>query len=267
MRFACAIEYLGTEFSGWQKQVVKNTVQEICENAFSKIADHEVTLVCAGRTDRGVHATCQVVHFDTKSLRKDDAWVRGSNGYLPSSIKVKWVKEVDDTFHARFSALSRSYRYIIWNDFTCSALLQGLTSWCYTPIDIAEMQNASKYLLGTHDFSSFRSAGCQAKTPIRTIESISIHRNNACVVFDITANGFLQNMVRIIIGCLLEVGTGRKSIHWVETVLQSKDRKVNSKTMTPNGLYLTYVKYHDRYQLPLTMPIVPTISLANEVTN
>ena len=248
-RFALCIEYDGTDFSGWQTQNGQRTVQEELEKALSKVADHAVSVVTAGRTDAKVHASGQIAHFDSTSIRKLNSWHFGVNRFLPHDIRVHWIKEVDDEFHARFSALKRSYRYIIYNNNVKPCLFRRHVSYQYRTLDVELMNEAATYFLGEQDFTSVRAAGCQAKTAVREIHDLTVHRSDDWVWFDITANAFLQHMVRNIAGMLMAVGYQDQSVDWVKTVLSAKDRTLAGVTALPNGLYITKINYPDRYQL------------------
>lgn len=251
-RFAMGIEYDGSAYSGWQKQHHADTVQGRIETALSKIADHTVEIQCAGRTDAGVHATGQVIHFDTNSQRELGAWTLGMNSRLPDNIAVRWVKPVDESFHARFSATARRYRYIIYNHRLRPAILsQGITQY-YAPLDEHKMHAAAQALLGENDFTSFRAQACQSNTPWRNVHEISVKRQNAFVIVEIKANAFLHHMVRNIVGSLLLVGAGERPETWLETLLALKDRTQAAATAKPNGLYLVDVTYPEHFALPKT---------------
>jgi len=250
MRIALGIEYEGTGFLGWQRQTEGRTVQGCVEQALSRVADHPVTVVCAGRTDTGVHATGQVIHFDTRSRRESQNWVRGSNANLPDDIRVQWAEEMPESFHARFSAIQRHYRYIILNRPTASALLGKRTCREYTCLDTATMAIAGKQLVGEHDFSSFRAAACQAKSPVRTIYDLDVHRSGDFVYLDVWANAFLHHMVRCIAGVLIVVGRGERPPAWVGEILAARDRTVSGFNATPAGLYLVAVRYAPEFTLP-----------------
>lgn len=250
MRIALGIEYNGHNYYGWQKQANLPTIQGMLENALTSIAGEPIHLFCAGRTDAGVHALGQVVHFDTTANRDVRAWLFGTNAHLPEAIAVRWAKIVDEDFHARFKALSRSYRYIIYNNSTRPAILNHRVTWHYGFLNVTDMQKAALYLIGEHDFSSFRSAECQSKSPIRNIMSIDITSRDSFIIIDIEANAFLHHMVRNIVGVLIEIGSGRKKVEWCFEVLHKKDRTKASKTSLASGLYLHYVKYPMNYALP-----------------
>ncbi len=242
-RIALGIEYEGSAYHGWQIQPNQNTVQGQLHRALSQVADMPVEVVCAGRTDVGVHAKGQVVHFDTTVKRSLDAWVRGANSFLPKDIVVQWARDVPDTFHARYSAKSRSYEYVIYNHPTRSALYARFTTWHRYPLNHKLMSEAAQYLIGTHDFSAFRDADCQAKTPTRTIQALTITRDNDFIKISITANAFLHHMVRNIVGVLLPIGAGQKPITWAKEVLESRDRKQAGITAPSQGLTLMQVNY------------------------
>jgi len=250
MRIALGIEYEGTNYLGWQRQAEGRTIQGCVEQALSRVADHPVAVVCAGRTDTGVHATGQVVHFDTGSRRGVQNWVRGSNANLPEDIRVQWAKEMSGLFHARFSAVRRHYRYIILNRPTASALLARRTCREYVRLDVPRMATAARQLAGEHDFSSFRAAACQAKSPVRTIHAIDVQRSGEFVYLDVWANAFLHHMVRCIAGVLIAVGRGEQSPGWVGEVLAARDRTVSGFNATPAGLYLAAVQYAAEFTLP-----------------
>ena len=250
MRFAAGIEYDGSGFFGWQRQSEGRTVQACVEKAISAVADHKVGIVCAGRTDTGVHATGQVIHFDTAAVRPANNWLRGSNANLPDDISVLWLSEADAAFHARFSATQRHYRYIIYNHPARSALLRNQVCWQHQDLDADKMARASQYLLGEHDFTSFRAVACQAHSPVRTIHSLDIRRSGHFITLDIVANAFLQHMVRCIAGVLIKIGRGEKPAGWVSEVLQAKDRRVSGVNAPPAGLYLVDVRYPDHFQVP-----------------
>ncbi|MCD6038872.1 MAG: truA [Gammaproteobacteria bacterium] len=251
MRIALGIEYNGYTFFGWQTQKNLPTIQGSLESALSQIADEPITLCCAGRTDAGVHATGQIAHFDTQAVRSMRAWTWGPNALLPPAIAVCWAKEVSDDFHARYSAVSRCYRYIISNDPARPAILAGQVAWHYDVLNIAMMQQAANYLIGEHDFSAFRSAQCESKTPMRNVQLLHITRDRNYIIFEIMANAFLHHMVRNIVGTLLQVGAGFKEPEWVQAVLNSQDRRQAGATAAAAGLYLIQVRYSDSYSLPL----------------
>lgn len=250
MKIALGVEYNGSEFYGWQAQANLQTVQGHLEAALGNIAAEPIKVFCAGRTDAGVHATGQVVHFETQAKRDIRAWSLGANTHLPSSIAIRWAQEMPADFHARFSALARAYRYVIYNHSLRPALLTSRVTWYYHPLNIEPMQLATRYLIGELDFSSFRSAQCESPTPMRNVQKISISRQDNFVIIDIQANAFLHHMVRNIVGTLLEIGSGWKKPEWMEEVLLAKDRRVAAETAPPQGLYLNRVVYPDHYQVP-----------------
>ena len=250
MRYAACVEYNGSAFSGWQAQKhTARTVQQHIEQALSKVADHPIKIITAGRTDTGVHATHQIIHFDSDSPRSEFAWCRGTNRFLDKDIRLHWVQIVEGDFHARFCALSRSYRFIINNTAIPSALLRLHTSHEYRHLDAQKMAQAGKSLLGQHDFSSFRAAGCQAHSPIRTVSHFELDVRDSWLWFDITANAFLQHMVRNIAGCLIEIGCGLRHPHWLPELLHAKDRTLAGVTAPPTGLYLVGVSYPSEFKL------------------
>lgn len=251
MRYAACVEYDGSAFSGWQTQKHDvRTVQECVEAALARVANHDMPIITAGRTDAAVHATHQVIHFDSESERSEFAWCRGTNRFLDHDVRLKWVVAIDGDFHARFSALSRSYRFVIYNAPVKSALHRKLATHEYQALDETLMQSGANYLLGEHDFTSLRAAGCQAHSPIRTMQSINVRRKGPWVWFDVTANAFLQHMVRNIAGCLIEVGTAKRKPEWIGELLESCDRTKAGVTAPPHGLYLAGVKYPDEFKLP-----------------
>ena len=250
-RVALGIEYDGSEYYGFQKQKsTEQTIQGNLENSISKVANHSIKTFCSGRTDAGVHAFMQVVHFDTESRRSTREWVRGINSYLPHDIKVLWSKELDETFHARYSATHRSYLYRILNNQTPSALWSKRSLFVPQKLDIRAMRAASKYLIGEHDFSSFRGSGCQSNSPVRTIENIKITKKNNFITFELRANAFLLHMVRIIIGTLLMVGKREIKPVEMKNILNEKDRRISGKTVSSSGLYFLGPKYPAKYRLP-----------------
>lgn len=253
-RFAAAVEYHGGLFCGWQRQSHSPSVQGAVEAALSSVAAAPVTLVCAGRTDTGVHATNQIIHFDTAARREPRNWLLGANTRLPDAVRLHWVGEVPASFHARFSATARTYRYLISNEAVRPALFRGLLSWCKEPLDAAAMDSAARHLVGEQDFSSFRSAGCQSKTPFRRIDAIGVYRRGQLVVIEVTANAFLHHMVRNIAGVLMAVGRGERSPGWVAELLAARDRTRGEITAPPDGLYLVAVTYPERFALPPFTP-------------
>ena len=250
MRIALGIEYDGTGFCGWQRQAEGRTVQGCVEQALSTVADHDVQVVCAGRTDTGVHATGQVIHFDTGAIRAPRAWLRGGNARLPHDIRVQWATPVDAAFHARFAARQRHYRYVILNRGCGSALLHTRTCREYLRLDALRMATAAGLLEGEHDFTSFRASACQATHAIREIHAISATREGDVINLDVTANGFLYHMVRNIAGSLIRVGRGEASPAWLRELLNVQDRKQAAPTAQPDGLYFLGARFPEQYGLP-----------------
>lgn len=250
VRVAIGVEYAGDAFEGWQTQRHGRTVQDTLELALGRIAQSSIQLVCAGRTDTGVHATAQVAHFDTLAHRPLEAWVRGVNSHLPASIGVQWAVEVDEGFHARFSAISRRYRYVLLNRRVRPGLLAGRVGWIHGELDAELMQAAARCLVGEHDFTSFRAAECQAKSPVRSIHSIEVGRQGDLVIFDFHANAFLHHMIRNLVGALVYVGKRRKPVEWMAELLGARDRKIAAPTFAPDGLYLCGVEYPCGWPLP-----------------
>ena len=252
MRIALGIEYDGSPYSGWQIQDGTATVQGLVEKALSKVANHPVRVICAGRTDTGVHGVGQVVHFDTTSERSEYSWTRGANANLPDSISVTWAKPVSEKFHARFAARRRHYRYVIFNRPIRPGYLSKYVVWEYRPLEVDRMQEAAKYLLGENDFSSYRALACQAKSPIRTIYRLDVTRKGQFVYLDLEANAFLHHMVRNIAGVLMAVGSGEKEPTWVKEVLDYKDRTLGGITAPPGGLYFMRIEYDHDFNIPKT---------------
>ena len=251
-RIALGIEYDGSRFLGWQTQSGGGTVQDALQAAISGIADEAVGVTCAGRTDRGVHGRGQVVHFDTAAQRPDSAWVRGVNAMLPESVAVLWSQRVERDFHARYAARSRTYRYVLINRPVRPALAARYAGWHHAPLAVEPMRAAAALLLGEHDFTAFRSADCQAKSPVRTLYEIGVERQGERVEFRLRANAWLQHMVRNIVGTLVYIGKGKHAPQWAGQVLQSHDRALAAPTFGPEGLYLEAVEYEPRWNLPAT---------------
>ncbi len=253
-RIVLGVQYDGASWHGWQTQLSGNTVQDKLEQALSKFTGTTIDTVCAGRTDTGVHAIEQVVHFDTEIDREMFSWVRGVNAFLPASIAVRWACPVEPDplgdFHARFSATARTYRYILYNHPVRSPLLNGKAGWVFRPLAIEPMQHAAQHLVGTHDFSAFRSSQCQANSPVRTLHHINIERRGNIVVFSLRANAFLHHMVRNIVGSLILAGSGDRAPDWMVEVLHNKDRRHAAPTFMPDGLYLAKIDYDAKWGLP-----------------
>lgn len=247
MRVALMVEYDGSQYHGWQSQAGLDTVQQRIESALSRVASHDIQVVCAGRTDTGVHASGQIIHFESEKERTIRAWIHGANTYLPKDICIKWGSDIPDSFHARYSALSRRYRYIIFNSPIRPALLRRNVTWQYRRLNESLMHEAAQSLVGEQDFTSFRSVECQSVTPMRHVYECQVKRTGDWVVIDIVANAFLHHMVRNIAGVLMAVGSGRRTVSWVNDVLQAKDRKMGAETAPPYGLYLVEVTYPEEY--------------------
>jgi tRNA pseudouridine38-40 synthase len=250
MRIALGIEYDGSRFLGWQTQPGGGAVQDALEPALSGIAGETLSVTCAGRTDRGVHAREQVVHFDTQAARPESAWVRGVNAMLPESVAVLWSREVADDFHARFGARARTYRYVLLNRPVRPALGARHVGWFHIPLDVDAMRRAASHLAGEHDFSAFRSSECQAKSPVRTIHQFEISKRGETIDFVVRANAFLHHMVRNMVGTLVYVGKGKHPPQWVQQLLRAKDRSKSAPTFGPQGLYLERIEYEARWGLP-----------------
>ena len=253
-RFAFGVEYAGNDYHGWQYQPHATSVQAAVEQALSVVANESVRIICAGRTDTGVHATGQVCHFETQAVREEHSWLLGANTNLPSSIRITWLQAVPHEFHARFSATDRAYRYIILNRPIKSALLkQRVTSW-FRPIDVERLQTAATLLVGQHDFSAFRTVHCQAHSPVRTLHRITVRKTQEFIYIDLQANAFLHHMVRNIVGSSIPVGLHEKPIEWIGEVLASRDRQKAGLTAPADGLYLTQVNYPTRFNIPEPVP-------------
>lgn len=249
-RIALGIAYDGRPWQGWQKQPHGQTVQDALERALQAFVGASVNTVCAGRTDTGVHGLNQVVHLDTDVDRTSESWVRGTNAHLPDSISVQWAQVVPAEFHARFSATTRAYTYVILNTRVRHPLWQGRAGWVFQPLNVEAMRKAAHCLLGEHDFSSFRSSQCQAKSPVRTLHQLDITQQGPRIVVHLRANAFLHHMVRNILGALVQVGQGRETVDYVAQVLEARDRTQGAPTFSPDGLYLTDVTYPG-YSLPV----------------
>jgi tRNA pseudouridine38-40 synthase len=254
MRIALGIEYNGADYFGWQRQREVHSVQECVEAALSRIVNAPINVQCAGRTDAGVHATGQVVHFDSPNPRAESAWTLGMNANLPKDIAVRWAREVSDDFHARFSATARRYRYIIYNSPLRGAILGQGVSHYHQPLDAEAMHRAGQFLLGEQDFSSFRAARCQSRSPFRHVHHLNVVTHGDYVVVDIKANAFVHHMVRNIVGSLLEVGQGLQPEVWIAELLAAKDRTAAAATAKAAGLYLVEVDYPQAFELPQPSP-------------
>jgi tRNA pseudouridine38-40 synthase len=254
-RIALGVQYVGTDWDGYQKQPSRNTVQDRLEIALEKFATVPLATTCAGRTDAGVHAVEQVIHFDTDLVRPPQSWVRGVNTFLPDSISVRWAHELapvldGQEFHARFSARARTYHYVLYNNPHPSSLLAGRAGWVFRPLDVGLMREAAQHLIGTHDFSSFRASSCQAKSPVKQLHELRIERSGDIIVFTVRGNAFLHHMVRNLVGSLIYVGMGRQPPAWMAEVLASRDRDAAAPTFAPDGLYLAKIDYDRKWGLP-----------------
>ena len=261
MRFAAGVEYEGSAYAGWQAQPHARTVQGEVEAALSRVADRTVGVACAGRTDAGVHALGQVIHFDSEAARGADAWLLGANSHLPADISLRWVRLVPADFHARHSAQARRYRYVIHTSRARSALFARRAHWCKAALDAAAMHAAAQSLLGEHDFSAFRAAECQSRTPMRNVREIVVAARGEWIMLDIEANAFLHHMVRNIAGALMEVGRGERPTGWMGELLAGRDRRLAGVTAGPEGLYFLLARYDDALQLPVSawadLPLTP----------
>ena len=249
-RYAAIVSYDGADFCGFQKQKHSPSVQSVIEAALSYVADEPVIVGCAGRTDTGVHASHQVVHFDTKAIRSGRNWVMGANSQLPDSVSLMWADRVSHDFHARFSATARTYRYVIAAQKTRPAILASGITWVKNTLDIQLMNRACEDLLGEQDFSAFRGSGCQSLSPYRNVEHAQVYQSGQLMVFEITANAFVLHMVRNIIGSLLEIGLQRQDSGWIAELMGRRDRRYSASTASPCGLYLVNVRYPESHSLP-----------------
>ena len=256
MRLALGVEYDGSAFRGWQTQPSGNTVQDALEAALQQIAGVPVEVVCAGRTDAGVHATNMVAHFDTEAIRPLRGWMMGANSILPKDISIQWIKEMDSDFHARFKAQARRYRYVVYNNPQRPALLHKQVTHVYAPLDVDKMIQAAKKFEGTHNFESFRAAACQSNQPVRHVSHCRLIRHGCYLVLDIQADGFLHHMVRNIMGCLLEIGQGMYAIDHIDEIFAAEDRKAAGVTAPPDGLYFIQAHYPEHFDLP-KVPLGP----------
>lgn len=250
MRIALGLEYCGTGFFGWQSQAGGGTVQDALEAALAVIACEPVASVCAGRTDAGVHASHQVVHFDTTAERPLTAWVRGVNAHLPDGVAVRWAQAVPDDFHARFSARGRRYRYLLLNRPQRPGLWQGRVGWYHLPLNLDALRSAAALLVGEHDFSAFRAAECQAKSPVKTLWKAEVRQAGALFIFDFEASAFLHHMVRNLVGSLVYVGKGAQPFTWMTELLSMRDRRLAAPTFAPHGLYFGGPIYEPHWGLP-----------------
>ncbi len=257
MRIALGLEYAGDTFTGWQSQPDGRAVQDAIERALSEIAGARIRTAAAGRTDAGVHAAMQVVHFDTEADRPHTAWVRGVNSHLPAAVAVRWAQPVAGDFHARFAATARHYTYLLSCHAVRPALLARRVGWYHRPLDVEAMSEAVRALSGTHDFSAFRAAECQAKSPVKTLAPVCVAVRGECVRFDFSANAFLHHMIRNIVGALVHVGAGKAPTGWIADLLAARDRTRAAATFAPDGLYLTGADYDAAWNLPATRrPVV-----------
>ncbi|WP_370599822.1 tRNA pseudouridine(38-40) synthase TruA [Pseudomonas nitroreducens] len=250
-RIALGVEYKGARYRGWQRQEDGvPSVQAALEKALSRVADEPVSVICAGRTDAAVHASGQVVHFDTAVDRPLKAWIMGSNANLPADISVTWAKVMPAHFHARFTAMARRYRYVIYNDPIRPAHQSEEVTWNHRPLDVSRMREAARALVGTHDFTSFRAVQCQAKSPVKTVHHLEVIEHGRFIVLDIRANAFLHHMVRNFAGVLMTIGAGERPVEWAGEVLAACDRRAGGVTAHPYGLYLVRVEYPEEFELP-----------------
>jgi tRNA pseudouridine38-40 synthase len=252
MRLALGVEYDGAPYCGWQSQPSGCSVQDHLEKALQAMAGHPLRVIAAGRTDTGVHAMIQVIHFDTETQRPLNAWVRGVNSMLPAAIRVLWAVQVPQDFHARFSAFERSYQYVLINSPIAPALMHGKVGWFHAPLDVGLMQRGSRHLLGEHDFSAFRAAECQAKSPIKHMHEANVRAQGSAVIFEFRANAFLHHQVRNMIGALVYIGKGNYPPEFMAELLESRDRTQAPPTFSPSGLYLTGIGYETKWSLPET---------------
>lgn len=255
VKIALGVEYCGFSYQGWQRQQLELSIQGRIESALSKVADVPIEIVCAGRTDAGVHALGQVAHFETTINRTERSWALGANTHLPRDIRVVWAKEMPDNFHARFSAVARRYTYLLDNGVTRPGIFNQHLAWYLKPLNLGLMQQALPYLLGEHDFSAFRGSDCQAKTAIREIQSFSIEQRGKLFIFNVKANAFLYHMVRNLVGTLLKVGVGEHPPEWVGAVLASRARVNAGMTAPAEGLYFMQAYYNEPFILPIPKPL------------
>jgi tRNA pseudouridine38-40 synthase len=256
-RIAVGIEYDGSDFAGWQQQVESPSIQQSMQQALARVCDHPVDLIAAGRTDAGVHARGQVAHFESTAGRTERALVLGANTYLPPGIALRWARQVPEHFHARYSALARTYRYCILNRFSRPALAAGRAAFVHRPLDIAPMREAASLLLGSHDFSAFRAAECQARSPVRNLGALEVARRGDFVLLEVTANAFLHHMVRNLAGLLIHIGQGEAAPGFAAEVLAARDRRIAPATAPAAGLYFWRVHYHPVFGLPGDSDMIP----------
>lgn len=251
MRFALGIDYEGTHYRGWQtQQEGVPSIQSTIEDVLSRIADHPVIIHAAGRTDAGVHASGMVAHFDTHAIRGHKSWLLGSNTWLPKDIALRWIHPVSEDFHARFKAVARRYRYIIFNSGQRSSQLAGKVTWHYHPLNFERMKIAANYLVGQHNFNSFRAVGCQSRNPNRHVHFLNLTKRGSFIILDIQADGFLHHMVRNIAGVLMAIGEGKAEPEWVQELLQVQDRTQGGVTASGSGLYFVDALYPPEFELP-----------------
>jgi tRNA pseudouridine38-40 synthase len=255
MRIALGIEYNGAAYCGWQYQDHSPSIQARVEEAIAHVANHNVRVICAGRTDTGVHAYGQVVHFDTEVERTAHSWAFGANTRLPGDISILWAKHVNEEFHARFSATSRVYRYVLLNRRIRPGLLRDRVSWDYRPLDLKLMRQAAGYLIGEHDFTSYRAVACQASSPVRDLKRLEISQEGELFTFELEANGFLHHMVRNLVGVMLTIGAGEADPVWAQEVLEKRDRTQGGLTAPPDGLYFVGVHYPEHFEIPYLLPM------------
>jgi tRNA pseudouridine38-40 synthase len=256
-RLAIGIEYDGTRFCGWQRQDHGLSIQAAVEDAFSRVAAEPLNVGSAGRTDAGVHATGQVAHFDTNARRELRSWLLGANSNLPTDVSVTWVQEMPASFNARYSAFARTYHYLILNQAVRSALQRDRAWWVHGDLDLAAMQAATPPMLGEHDFSAFRAAQCQARSPVRDLQALDVRRSGPFILVECRANAFLHHMVRNIVGSLVRIGRGEAPPDWLRSVLDSRDRRAAGMTAAACGLYLTRVHYPAEFNIPEPRPFQP----------
>lgn len=254
LRYGAVVEYEGSQFCGWQRQAHCTGVQQVVEKALSSVAAQPVSVACAGRTDTGVHAWHQVIHFDSTTERAPRNWMLGANANLPAGVRLHWVEHMPAQFHARFSAVSRTYRYLILNRPVKPAVMHSGLSWCRYPLSAKPMAEAAQALIGEQDFSAFRGAGCQSNTPMRNVKSIEVFQQGDIIAIEICANAFLLHMVRNIAGALIEVGRGKQPVSWIGALLAGRDRTKSAATAPAAGLYLIDVGYPEQFTLPYRQP-------------